>query len=62
VLEDLAMEEKSVFETHTHDHMAFPVKRSAHGIIAVRDNQTTGKEILEIQKWSPSRMSLKRYG
>jgi hypothetical protein len=59
VREDPGMAEKSAFETHSHDHMTFLVKRSAHGIIAVRDDQAIGKEILEIPKWSYSRMSLK---
>jgi hypothetical protein len=57
--EDPAIAEKSAFETHSHDHMTFLVKRSAHGIIAVRDDQAIGKLIPEIPKCSHSRMSLK---
>jgi hypothetical protein len=42
--------------------MIFLVARSSHGIIAERDDQAIGKKILLIQKWSHSRISLKRYG
>jgi hypothetical protein len=45
VREDPATAKKCAFETHSHDHMVYGVKRSAHGIIAVRDDEAIDKKI-----------------